>query len=514
MSLTRRILFGAAASWFSRGVTIVLGLVLLPVLFRTLPKEELGIWLLLGQSWATLGILDFGFGVTLTRQIAFAKGKSGFDPAGQLNEISLSEIADALTTGRRIYRVLAVLSFIISFALGALYLQSLGLEQAPVFTVWTAWAMLCLSFALNTWATPWGCLLQGVGYVGWDAILISFVTALTLIGQIVAALLGGGLISLAVVATLGSLAQRFVFFMFALQKRPELFRICGRWRLQVFHDMIPLAIRAWLTATGAAMILYTDQFIIASFQGTVELPAYRAAWILVHNVTILSVTLASASGVFISHLWQAENLPQIHRILERNTRLGWLIMLAAAAVLLFAGQDLFTLWIGSGNFVGYGVLLVFLFTETLEMQNYIISSTSRATGDEAFAIASLGAGFIKIAISLYLLQHLGLLGVALGTTVALILTNHWYIPWRGLQRLAYSKRAYAMKVTLPCFTFFCLLAGLLGAASHWTKSSSSVVHLSVVILIAGVSLASSVWLMVLDSSERSQLTNRIQWPLP
>jgi len=34
MSITRRIAFGAAASWFSRGVTILMGLVLLPVLYE------------------------------------------------------------------------------------------------------------------------------------------------------------------------------------------------------------------------------------------------------------------------------------------------------------------------------------------------------------------------------------------------------------------------------------------------------------------------------------------------
>ena len=79
MSVTRRIAFGAGASWFSRGVTILLGLILLPVLFRHLPKEELGVWLLLGQSWAAMGILDLGIAVTLTRRIALAKGKKSYD---------------------------------------------------------------------------------------------------------------------------------------------------------------------------------------------------------------------------------------------------------------------------------------------------------------------------------------------------------------------------------------------------------------------------------------------------
>jgi len=55
MSVTRRIAFGVAASWLSRGITILLGLILLPVLFRHLPREELGVWLLLGQSWLRWG---------------------------------------------------------------------------------------------------------------------------------------------------------------------------------------------------------------------------------------------------------------------------------------------------------------------------------------------------------------------------------------------------------------------------------------------------------------------------
>ncbi len=71
MSISKRIAFGAAASWFSRRITIFLGLVMMPVLFRHLPKEELGIWLLLGQSWVALGILDLGFGPALTRLQSF-----------------------------------------------------------------------------------------------------------------------------------------------------------------------------------------------------------------------------------------------------------------------------------------------------------------------------------------------------------------------------------------------------------------------------------------------------------
>src|SRR5580765_4904079 len=103
------------ASWFSRGVTILLGLVLMPVLFRRLPKEELGVWLLLGQSWAALGLFDFGFGMVLTRRIALAIGRSGGTLNGPFAKEVSNEIFDLVAAGRRVYRWLALIAFAFSF---------------------------------------------------------------------------------------------------------------------------------------------------------------------------------------------------------------------------------------------------------------------------------------------------------------------------------------------------------------------------------------------------------------
>ncbi|HTX22168.1 MAG TPA: hypothetical protein VMD27_09985, partial [Candidatus Aquilonibacter sp.] len=102
MSVTRRIAFGAAASWFSRGVTILLGLVMMPVLFRFLPKEELGVWLLLGQSWVALGVFEYGIQLAFTRRFAFVVGKAGGLNV-QITGDSAREMADLIAVTLRIY---------------------------------------------------------------------------------------------------------------------------------------------------------------------------------------------------------------------------------------------------------------------------------------------------------------------------------------------------------------------------------------------------------------------------
>lgn len=508
MSLTKRILFGTAASGFSRALQILLGLTLLPVLFRSLPKEELGLWLLLGQSWATLGILDFGFGVTLTRAIAFAKGKSGSDPRAPLTDATLAEIADLLRTGRIIYTVLAVVAFFVPLLLGFYYLRSLTLESSSLYTVWLAWGVLCLGQSLMVWAAPWTSLLQGVGYVGWDALIGSFVQSLMIVAQILVVLLGGGIVSLAVVTATGALTQRFVLFGFARRNRPELFERAGIWQSSFFTEMRPLALRAWLTALGVWMISSTDQFIIASLTGVPELPAYRAAWLLMSNVTILAVMLATSSGVFVSHLWQAGQVNEIHRIIKRNCRFGWLVMACTAVVLLIAGQTLFSVWLGNGNFVGYPLLIVFLLIFALDNQSVAISVATRATGAEIYAASSLIAGVLKIVLSIVLAKQFGLIGVALGTLVALGLTNHWYVPWHGLARLAYSRVEFAKSVVLPCLGLGLVCASTLGGLMIVLGKMGPWYELGLTFGWVFAFFLAGMWFLVLESKQRKSLVDR------
>ena len=143
------------------------------------------------------------------------------------------------------------------------------------------------------------------------------------------------------------------------------------------------------------------------------------------------MTLPLASQVFISHLWQQGNIKSVHLILKRNSRVGWLIMLAGSACLLVIGKPLFEWWLGPGNFIGYAVLGAFLMSETMEVQSYIIASSSRATEDEAFAISAVTGGLAKLGMSWLLAHWLGLFGIALGTVIGLLFTNQWYMTLRG-----------------------------------------------------------------------------------
>ena len=88
--------------------------------------------------------------------------------------------------------------------------------------------------------------------------------------------------------------------------------------------------------------------------------------------------------------------------------------------------------------------------------------------------------------------------MALGPAVALLLTNHWYMPFRGLRRLNYPRWRFIGRIVTP--SFLTLVAMLIAAAvtrQLVPVSSPLLMVLSVTAAAAGVS-ALAFWLVVLE----------------
>lgn len=511
MSIGKRIAFAVSTSWISRFVTISLSLILIPILFRHLGKEELGFWFLLGQSGAFLGLMDLGISPTITRRIAFAKGKNGVNPDIALSTESMHEISILVATGRVIYRYLSISVFIIAWLLGLVYITQIELLQLDIQTILIAWTIMCLSHALGVWVAMWNALLQGLGYVGWDTLISTFIGILTLSIQIVVVLQGGGLIALSIVTALSVLISRFLMYIFISRREPKLFILKGKWSLLLVKDMTKPALKAWITSLGAFLILRTDQYFIGYFQGVKDIPSYHAAFQIVSNLFILATIFASVSSVFVSHLWESGNIIKVQQIVQRNLHLGLSIMVCGVASFLLIGENIFNLWLGEGYFIGYAVLSVFCIMLTLEAQHVIISFASRATEYEVFAIVALLSGVLNIVFTWLLIGPFGVLGVAVGTLLAQLFTNNWFVVYHGLRRLKMSLITYLWNTIFPIVIVFisALGCGWLGLQLI-PIFSSDLYKIIVVIPITMLVLFVAIWILVLSHAERIKILNKVK----
>jgi O-antigen/teichoic acid export membrane protein len=505
--IANRVVFAVLVNWLSRATVIALGLVLIPLLFRKLGREEVGLWFMLGQSGAFLALMDLGISATFTRRIAFATAAASGDAASE----SRRELANLIATGRTIYRYMTILVFIVALLTGLWFLHLIELHEVSRSELWTAWTIMCLSHALGVWASIWSCVLQGTGHVGWDGLVAIGIQVLTLVLQLLAVWLGGGLITLATIAAAGALATRWSVYQLIRIREPRVLAERGAWDPAVFRSIVPAAFRAWLTGLGAFLILKTDQYFIAYYKGSAQIPDYHAAYQLVSNLMMLSMSFAVASQVFISQSWRAGRYDEVRSMFERNLRFGLILMSAGIAYLLTNGADLIGLWLGSEHFIGYPILAVFCVTLFLETQHSAIAAASRSTEDEVFAVAALVAGCLNLVLTWILLKRFGLLGVALGTMLAQMLTNNWYAVYRGLKRLRISFASYLRHVLLPVAAGFAMVLLAAEASSHAVSGDGS--RFTRVMGTLGASALAScaaLWLFALDPRGRSSLLARFR----
>ncbi|RIK83988.1 MAG: teichoic acid transporter [Planctomycetota bacterium] len=503
MSLNRRILLAVLANYGGRFAQIVLNLTLIPVMFRSLSPEEIGIWWIIGQSSMFLGLMDLGFGPTLTRRIAFAKGASGGSVDIELNEESRRRISDLAGTGRILYRYVALLVLLLAGGSGAAFLGSLELTRLSLSEVFFAWALICVGYAINTWGGFWLCLLGGLGYVGGAGFITVGFQIAGLVVKVIVVLCGGGLIGLAVTDCVAGLAARQATIAYLRWREPQVSTLVGCWSQSEFRSMLSPAIRTWLTALGAFLILRTNQYFIASFKGAEALPNYQAAYAAVSNLYIIAMSFSTASSVFYSQLWHAGEVERVHQLLARNLNVAMGTMICGSAALLFGSPQLFELWLGHGHFIGFPILMLFCVMLTLEAQHVVFSFASRATEDEAFALWALGAGFLNLAFTWSLIEPLGLLGVAVGGCLAQLLTNNWYVVLRAHYRLRLSLRTYCRTVLLPIGGLSAGVAAPLGAMMAVSAMPDAPwPRLTIVTFWCGLNLAAFVWLRALSQTER------------
>jgi hypothetical protein len=184
-------------------------------------------------------------------------------------------------------------------------------------------------------------------------------------------------------------------------------------------------------------------------------------------------------------------------------------MFCSAAVLGVSGHELFNVWLGSGNFIGYAILGIFILYETMETQSYIISTSSRATEHEAFAISSVIAGVLKIGLSFWFMHQWGLLGLACATLLALLLTNHWFYVFRGLLRLELPLAGYLRTVLLPAALWFVVAWALAYAVSMIVGNVSDWARLLFVTGVVGLLFVIALWISVLSPHERRRVEGKI-----
>lgn len=203
------VMWSYAATFFTIGA----GLILLPFMLNQMPADVIGIWTLFQTVILLVIMLDFGFRPAFARNLSyvFAGAKTlkregvWHAPAGETPEVDYALLKGTLVAMRRLYRWMALGTFVVLGSLGTLYFAHVfDTYSGDKQDAWVAWFMLLVACSWDLYTYYYDALLTGKGLIKraqqiavlWQSVYLVLAIAMIYCGFGLVAIMTARLVSL------------------------------------------------------------------------------------------------------------------------------------------------------------------------------------------------------------------------------------------------------------------------------------------------------------------------------
>ena len=488
-------------NWGGFVLSSLIGFLLSPVIVRELGDSVYGIWVLVASMIGYLGLLDLGVRGAVIRYVArfHAQGDHG----------SASSIASTAATVFTLLGVFAVLgASILAIGLPVFF------HEVPADVVPEA------RLALFLGGCGVGVTLIGAVYGGVIGGLQRF--DLTSSWAAVSQLLRAGLVYLAVTNGYGivalsliSLASVSVFavvtWRLARRLYPEISIRRGLAERKWVATIFSFGLTSVMIHASGMLINQADSIVIAAFLPVAQVTFFSIGATLVQHAQAIQRGVTFMIPPMISALQAKGSTEGVKRTILRAARTLSTLLLPVAVTFIIRGSTFIGLWMGPqyGELSGRVLdILTFRmwFTAGITVLSTALYGLNR---HRAVVPVILGEAVANLVLSIALVRPLGVVGVALGTTVPSLLTLFFVTPRIFRRELGIGLRTIAQEVWLRS-----TLAVLPFAAATWYVERHWPAHglfefLAQVAAILPLAIVGS-WFFAVDEEDRGAIRGRLQ----
>ena len=459
----------AAASYLRFFVSMMVMFLLTPYIIRHVGQQEFGLWSLTFSVLGFFGLLDMGLSSSVVRYVAECRGSGDTDRRNRM-----------VSTLSIVYLVITSAAALALLALSHNYTRifSIPLEQQSraVALLWI------LAARTSLFALPLS-LFQGILFGEQRIALLNGIqistTLLYGISSWIGLQHGAGLVTLAWINLAAMLLEYGLYAVFAFRAVDDL-KISPRLAdTSLLKTVAGFSFAQSIVSVAALVRLRTDPLIVQYFLPISQVAVYAVALRIAESALLLIKQGINVLSPLMAQLHGSGDHDKI-----RSTMLG-------AGKLSFFGSTLLTVpicvfstqivsrWVGPGFSAAGPTLIILMLSMCFVTPQLVAASVLAMTGHHKITAEVVGM-LLNLAVSIALARPLGLAGVALGTLVATIVVDLFYI-------VAYACRVNS--ISYGTFTKRVLLAGFVPGA----------VQVAITLAIKLVLPATSIPVMLLGS---------------
>jgi O-antigen/teichoic acid export membrane protein len=411
-----KLLRNTLTQYAGTGVSVVTGLLLVPIIIRKIGLVDFGMWALASGLVGTMGLLDAGLAPTLTKKVAESLALN--------DEAGVGETAGRVLT---MYLVIGILAGAVMCALALVagrlfHLQPGDVDRFRVVLIIVAF-QLAMTFPLSTWT---GIIsgLQDFHFLSALAIAINFGR---LIFTILLLKIGFGLLSLICLGLIATCLSGLASVIWVRHRLPQLRMIVPRPSFSNSREVLRFSGAMFVWAIAGRVLLESPRVIIAVFLPVASIGTYEVGLrICNYSRSILYpmfTFLPAASDLNARN--EAARLRELYLVGTKYFLLAYAFV--TGAILLFGKQFIF-LWLGSGFEQSALIMTVLVLGTLYQSQNMVAHVILPGMGRlRAFTFIMAAYPIVNVALSVILLKKYGLIGVAFGTVGSYLLLETIFI---------------------------------------------------------------------------------------
>ncbi|MEK7481653.1 MAG: oligosaccharide flippase family protein [Patescibacteria group bacterium] len=425
MSHLRTIGLGAITGTVSSVVSLGAGIITVPLLVRALGTDAYGLLGVVSSVVGFVGMADLGLASTLMNAMSYAKAREDYSAVKGLYSGGLLVYTPLMLA---LFGVAALVVYAPWFSLAKLLSIPPALEGAAELTV-----LVMLGYTmLNAFL---GGVVKAV-YHGMNDVAVynTIQTAYNVVFALVfiAYLLWGDvtLFGVAFVQGAGAVVRLVIQHVIAKRRYPWLSFVMSTKSVHAVRPLLQYSAVLFLSTASTIILERSDNIVIAHFAGLAAVAVYSLAYKLFALPSAM-LPIVTASAPTVAMLYEKKDWGALGRFYRQILRANMVVKFTVFSFLAVFAREIITAWVGRDLFAGYAVVLAIWGAFMLFVWNGSHALFFWAMQDFIPGLkANVAAIIINLALSILLVQKIGIAGVAIGTFVSFLVVNAWYLPWR------------------------------------------------------------------------------------
>ena len=472
------------------GVDVLIGAVMLPFNMGRLGPSTYGLWVLVASVTAYFSMLDLGYGVA---QVKFASEYRARRDSEGLNQIVSSLFLGFCVIG------------LIAFAIGAF----LAFNLQKFFNITPAQAdigrqvLLIISayVALGFPVSVFGGIVNGFQrhYLNGS---VSISTSIVVACVNVAVLLGGyGLVELVAATTTIRALSHIGYALNAYRAYPGLRIRLSNVRLARLREVTGFSAFILLIDLANKVNYSTDAIVIGAFMGTVSIAIWAVAQRLIEAVQIVTGQLNGAMFPIIVDTATVGQADRLRQLFIQGTRISLAMVVPIATGLSLLAEPLVLAWVGPDFAGSVPIIHILTIAVAIRVGNSTATTLLKGAGQHRLlATSNLLIAGANLAMSIVLVRHLGLIGVALGTLIAVGSVSIFVLFPAACRRVQLSTREALKTAIFPPLWPLVVMASFLAITRNVISVNLPAIALQAI--TAGLIYLAVFLMLAIDREER------------